>query len=55
MNKFNLDKLQRKNIKNLTPYSSARHEFDGNASIFLDANENSLFGCKRKQSWLAPR
>lgn len=42
MNKLDLDNLQRKNIKNLTPYSSARHEFDGNASIFLDANENSL-------------
>ncbi len=24
----------------MTPYSSARHEFSGNASIFLDANEN---------------
>ena len=27
-------------IKRLKPYSSARHEFKGNASIFLDANEN---------------
>lgn len=26
----------------MTPYSSARHEFSGNASIFLDANENSF-------------
>lgn len=42
MNKFDLDKLQRKNIKSLVPYSSARNEFDGAASIFLDANENSL-------------
>jgi histidinol-phosphate aminotransferase len=26
----------------MTPYSSARHEFSGEASIFLDANENSF-------------
>lgn len=30
----------RKNILQLTPYSSARDEFEGEASIFLDANEN---------------
>jgi histidinol-phosphate aminotransferase len=35
-----LDKLIRKNIKNLKPYSSARDEFQGDASVFLDANEN---------------
>ena len=39
---FNLKNLVRENIKNMTPYSSARHEFSGNASIFLDANENSF-------------
>jgi histidinol-phosphate aminotransferase len=39
---FNLDKLMRENIKELTPYSSARDEFRGEAKIFLDANENSL-------------
>ena len=39
--KFELDKLIRPNIKNLTPYSSARHEFTGKASVFLDANENA--------------
>ena len=39
---FNLDHLIRPNIKNLTPYSSARDEFKGEASIFLDANENSF-------------
>jgi histidinol-phosphate aminotransferase len=38
---FNLDKLVRDNIKNLQPYSSARHEFTGKASVFLDANENA--------------
>ena len=39
---FNLKKLVRKNILQLKPYSSARHEFVGNASIYLDANENAL-------------
>ncbi len=39
---FNLETLVRENIKRMTPYSSARHEFSGDATIFLDANENSL-------------
>ena len=39
---FNLDSLVRNNIKTMTAYSSARHEFTGNASIFLDANENAF-------------
>ena len=39
---FNLDSLVRDNIKKMTAYSSARHEFTGNASIYLDANENSF-------------
>ena len=38
---FNLQDLVRENIKKLTPYSSARHEFTGKASVFLDANENA--------------
>ena len=38
---FDLQRLIRENIKNLKPYSSARHEFTGKASIFLDANENA--------------
>jgi histidinol-phosphate aminotransferase len=38
---FELDKLVRENIKSLKPYSSARSEFKGEASVFLDANENS--------------
>ena len=38
---FELNKLIRGNIKNLQPYSSARHEFTGKASVFLDANENA--------------
>lgn len=39
---FNINNLVRENIKNLTPYSSARDEFKGEASVYLDANENSL-------------
>ena len=39
---FDLNKLIRENIKNLVPYSSARDEFSGEASVYLDANENSL-------------
>ena len=38
---FSLQKLVRENIRNLKPYSSARHEFTGKASVFLDANENA--------------
>ena len=37
---FDLNNLIRDNIKTLKPYSSARHEFTGKASVFLDANEN---------------
>jgi histidinol-phosphate aminotransferase len=39
---FNLDKLVRDNIRSLVPYSSARDEFQGEARVFIDANENSL-------------
>ncbi|WP_295236728.1 histidinol-phosphate transaminase [Sediminibacterium sp.] len=39
---FNLNALIRPNIAQLTPYSSARDEFSGEAKVFLDANENSL-------------
>ena len=39
---FQLENLIRENIKKLTPYSSARDEFSGEAKVFLDANENSL-------------
>ncbi|GAC1425825.1 MAG: histidinol-phosphate transaminase [Flavisolibacter sp.] len=39
---FDLNNLVRENIKKLTPYSSARSEFGGNAEVFLDANENSF-------------
>lgn len=36
----NLTQLVRKNILDLSPYSSAREEFSGNKGVFLDANEN---------------
>lgn len=42
MKTFNLNQLVRKNIQALKPYSSARSEFGGEASVFLDANENSM-------------
>jgi histidinol-phosphate aminotransferase len=35
-----IDKLARKNILELTPYSSAREEYTGEEGIFIDANEN---------------
>ncbi len=35
-----INKLIRKNILELKPYSSARDEFESEASAFLDANEN---------------
>lgn len=39
---FDLDSILRDNIKRLVPYSSARDEFKGEASVYLDANENSF-------------
>ena len=40
MKKINLNNLVRPNLKELTPYSSARDEFAGVDGVFLDANEN---------------
>ena len=37
---FSLDNLVRPNIRALAPYASARHEFVGDAEVYLDANEN---------------
>ena len=37
---FNIENVTRKNIFRLTPYSSARQDFSGEADIWLDANEN---------------
>jgi histidinol-phosphate aminotransferase len=39
---FDINKLVRENIQKLKPYSSARHEFTGEAKVFLDANENAF-------------
>jgi len=47
---FSIDKIIRKNIKNLVPYSSARDEYKGEASVFLDANENA-FGSPLDQQY----
>lgn len=35
-----IENLIRPNIRSLKPYSSARDEFEGEASVWLDANEN---------------
>ena len=37
---FKLDKVVRRNIISLKPYSTARDEYEGELGIFLDANEN---------------
>jgi histidinol-phosphate aminotransferase len=47
---FSIDNILRENIKNLTPYSSARDEYQGEASVFLDANENA-FGSPLEQQF----
>ncbi|WP_045690007.1 histidinol-phosphate transaminase [Hymenobacter sp. AT01-02] len=39
---FDLTSLVRPNIRAMKPYSSARDEFQGEAHVMLDANENSL-------------
>lgn len=40
MNPFSVQSITRKNVLEMLPYSCARDEFDGDAGIFLDANEN---------------
>ena len=35
-----MEHLVRPNIRKLKPYSSARHEYSGQAEVYLDANEN---------------
>jgi len=47
---FDINNILRENIKNLTPYSSARDEFQGEASVYLDANENA-FGSPLEQNY----
>ncbi len=40
MREIDISSLVRENVKRMKPYSSARDDFKGTASIFLDANEN---------------
>ena len=40
MKQFDINGWVRPNIRALEPYSSARDEFKGEASVYLDANEN---------------
>jgi len=47
---FDVESIIRQNVLNLNPYSSARDEFKGEASVFLDANENS-FGSPLSESY----
>lgn len=42
MSSFDLNKTVRPNVLAMEPYSCARDEFEGDASVFLDANENSF-------------
>ena len=39
---MDIQQLVRENIRRLKPYSCARSEFKGEASVYLDANENPL-------------
>ena len=39
---MNINRMARKNIRELQPYSSARNEYSGSSCILLDANENSF-------------
>lgn len=47
---FSINNILRENIKNLVPYASARDEYHGQASVFLDANENA-FGSPLQQQF----
>src|SRR5262245_27410737 len=40
MKPIDIQSLIRENVRRLTPYSSARDDFQGAGSVFLDANEN---------------
>ncbi|WP_192820834.1 histidinol-phosphate transaminase [Rufibacter sp. LB8] len=39
---FSIETILRPHLLSLKPYSSARDEFEGEASVYLDANENNL-------------
>ncbi len=40
MERKDIEKLVRQNIRNLVPYSTARDDFQGDIGVFLDANES---------------
>jgi histidinol-phosphate aminotransferase len=42
-----INKLVRENVFRLTPYSSARDEFNGSSGVFMDANENPFGSLNR--------
>ncbi len=42
MKEFDIKQVVRPNVLKMKAYSSARDEFEGEASVFLDANENAL-------------
>ncbi len=44
---FDINQLVRENVVRLTPYSSARDEFNGSSGIFMDANENPFGNLNR--------
>ena len=48
---FDIKTLVRANILAMKPYSSARDEFTGEASIYIDANENNLGSLAENQSF----
>jgi len=48
---FDIKNLVRANILIMKPYSSARDEFKGEASVFIDANENNLESLIPNQSF----
>lgn len=48
--KIDINKLIRKNIRELSAYSSARSEYKGDARVFLDANENA-YGSPLKKKY----
>lgn len=48
---FDIKNIVRTNILVMKPYSSARDEFKGEASVFIDANENNLGSLAKDQGY----
>ncbi len=57
MRTYSVTELVRPNILHLTPYCSARNEFTGEGSIFLDANENyqDFIGSSKRNRYPDPQ